>query len=171
MFIKESKEVYYSTDSISLIDHKVIEKLKSIAIQEGVNRIRLCLHKTKNELVHEMLIIHSKDTYVRPHRHSSKLESISVVEGHALYVEFDDNGQITRSVELGPYGNRVHFLKSFENKYHMLIIKSKYFVFQEVTQGPFEFNSSIFPVWAPQDDPEFKFVANVLARCNEILGI
>jgi cupin fold WbuC family metalloprotein len=166
MFLKESNEVYYSNELISLVDIKIIERLKSIIVKDRLNKIRLCLHKSKHELVHEMLIIHSKDAYVRPHKHSIKLESITVIEGYALYVEFDDCGGILRSVGLGPYGKGVHFLKSFENKYHMLIVESEYFVFQEVTQGPFGVNSSIFPEWAPDKDSEHKYINGVVEKCS-----
>ena len=38
----------------------------------------------------------------------------------------------------------------------MLIIKSEYFVFHEVTNGPFDKSKTIFPTWAPISyDKEF----------------
>ena len=40
--------------------------------------------------------------------------------------------------------------------YHMLIIRSDFLVFHEITEGPFIQNDSIFPEWAPKEyDKDF----------------
>ena len=48
-----------------------------------------------------MFIVLSKETYIRPHKHVNRIESLHVVEGKARAVFFDEIGSIIQVVPLG----------------------------------------------------------------------
>ena len=52
-------------------------------------KFRICVHKSPNDQVHEMIVGQSNKTYVRPHMHTSKSESLYVIEGKATVIVFD----------------------------------------------------------------------------------
>jgi cupin fold WbuC family metalloprotein len=150
--VEESSEVFYTDESIVNISIGIIKELKKKMTLFGNNRIRLCTHKAKEELLHEMVIIHTNKCYVRPHKHINKIESITVLEGKAKIIIFNDNGSIFKEQIVGEAkSGRVFYHRMNVEKYHMFIIQSDFFVFHEVTQGPFDTKHTIFPDWAPKE--------------------
>ena len=91
---EESQEVFYTDESVLNISISDIDILKKKMASSNKNRIRLCTHKTKEDLLHEMVIIHTDKCYVRPHKHVNKIESITVLEGEAKIIIFNDNGSV-----------------------------------------------------------------------------
>ena len=147
---RTSPEVYHSTDSQVCLNKIDIENLKGLAVPNARERVRLCSHHTAEELVHEMFIIHRKNTYVRPHKHLNKIESMMVLQGEVDYVTFDDQGCITGKISMGEFSSGKIFYNRLDiQSYHMLIMKSDFVVFHEVTNGPFNINKTIYPDWAP----------------------
>ena len=146
----ESDEVLYSMDEIAWFSDFDIVDLKKRASRNLRNRVRVCVHRSPQQLVHEMLIIHGQSCYIRPHKHPKYFESMIVLEGHASVFLFDDDGNVTKRVEVGPPSSGNIFYQNMPpNVYHSMVIKSDYLVFLEVTQGPFVRGSSVFPQWAP----------------------
>lgn len=163
-FLKENNEVLYLDDEIVVINNVTIQKLKSLAIQNQRQRIRLCVHKSPSEKLHEMFIIHSQCCYVRPHKHIQKTESMTVLEGEVDVILFNEIGEIYQVNSLGsPSSGKNFFQRLPENTYHMLIIKSEILVFHEITSGPFFRENTIFPDWAPskQGSDSLAFVKKI----------
>ena len=71
---KESDEVLYPRESIVAVNGLDLEKLKKLALLNTRKRIRLCAHKTPDDKLHEMIIVHTKECYVRPHKHLHRPE-------------------------------------------------------------------------------------------------
>ncbi len=44
---------------------------------------------------------------------------------------------------------KIFYNRLDKQSYHMLIIKSDFLIFHEITSGPFDKNKTIFPKWAP----------------------
>jgi len=148
---EESSEVFYYNDNIVNISSDNIEELKQKMTSLNNDRIRLCTHKTKEDFLHEMLIIHTNKCYVRPHKHVNKIESITVLEGRAKIIVFNDDGSIFAEVNIGEHGSgRAFYHRMNVEKFHMFIVQSDFFVFHEVTQGPFDKKYTVFPDWAPK---------------------
>ncbi|MBP98415.1 cupin [Candidatus Poribacteria bacterium] len=146
----ESDEVLYSTKEIISISGSDIEELKRLAQQNARKKIRICTHRKKSDLLHEMFIIHTNECYVRPHKHIKKVESISVLEGIADIVLFHDDGEIKKITRVGPPSSGLAFYHKLDQPiYHTLLVRSDFFVFHEVTQGPFVSEETVFPSWAP----------------------
>jgi cupin fold WbuC family metalloprotein len=151
-FKKESDEVLYVDEKIPVIGTKEIGELKRLALLNQRKRVRVCTHDSPNSKLHEMFIVHTKECYVRPHKHIGKDESISVIEGVVDVVLFNNTGDICEVINLdavSPVGLRYCRLPS--STYHMFIIRTEFLVFHECTQGPFIRNDTIFPEWAPLD--------------------
>jgi hypothetical protein len=71
----QNAEVYYSDAAIVTADDGVIAELKRIAAKNPRLRSRLCTHPDPSSPLHEMLIVHHRDAYIRPHKHLGKPES------------------------------------------------------------------------------------------------
>lgn len=149
---KSNEEVLVATDKIITLRPEYIEFMKKGAARTRRKRIRLCTHKNVNTILQEMFIVHTKDTYVRPHKHLHKVESIFVVEGRADIMVFDNKGRIDRLIRMGAYeSGRTFYYRIDHPVYHSMIIKSEYFIFHEVTNGPFNKSETIDAPWAPEE--------------------
>ena len=153
--IKFNDEVLYTDDPVVQVSRADIQGLKQAALGNPRRRIRLCGHRDVDATLHEMLIVHTRDTYVRPHKHLGKSESFHVIEGLADIVVFDDSGNVTAVVPMGDYGSgRKFFYRLTDPCFHTLLISSDFFVFHETTNGPFVRADTVFAPWAPEDDDE-----------------
>jgi len=149
---KFNDEVFYADEDVIQIGKEDIEFLKQKALSNPRKRCRLCTHKDVNDLIHEMIIVHTKDTYVRPHKHADKVEAFHIIEGSADVVVFDDKGKITRVIAMGDYSSgRKFYYRIDKAYYHTLLIKSDVIVFHEVTSGPFRKEDTLFAPWSPED--------------------
>lgn len=154
-WIMESAEVFYSRSPLVALGDDGIERLKRQALTNPRLRSRLCAHAGKNDPLHEMVIVHHRDVYVRPHRHHARSESVHVMEGEADLVLFDEDGEVTTVVPLGAHGGgRAAFCRIPAEIFHTLVFHSEWFVFHETISGPFDPTRSSFAPWAPPDGPE-----------------
>ncbi|MDE2223604.1 MAG: WbuC family cupin fold metalloprotein, partial [Candidatus Omnitrophica bacterium] len=95
---KFNDEVFYPADKFVTIDGTDLAFLKAEAMKNLRRRMRLCAHQTVDDRIHEMFIVHTRDAYVRPHKHLNKTESFFLLEGEVEVVFFDDDGGIIRKV-------------------------------------------------------------------------
>jgi cupin fold WbuC family metalloprotein len=135
----ESPEVLYAEDPIVTVDAGDIDAMKRAAEGNPRRRIRLCAHRSVDVPVHEMLIVHTSDTYVRPHKHLGKSESFHVIDGDVDVVIFSDDGRVADVIPMGPFqSGRRFFYRIADPLYHTLLIRSSVLVFHEATTGPFK---------------------------------
>jgi cupin fold WbuC family metalloprotein len=102
-----------------------------------------------------MLIVMHRDSYVRPHRHSGKVETLMVVEGEADTLLFDASGRVTAQIPMSSPSQGGHFFYRMPPEtFHTLRFSSEWFVFVETTIGPFRMELSEGAGWAPpESDP------------------
>jgi cupin fold WbuC family metalloprotein len=166
--ISESQEVLYSDEDVIHIKNNDLSTLKKLALENERKRIRLCTHKSSSENVHEMLIFHAKDCYVRPHKHLNKSESMIVLEGEADMILFEKDGAIRSIVNMGPLeSGKTFYQRVAPEIFHMLIIRTEHLFFHEVTEGPFVRNHTFFPDWAPEESS--KEASLFLQRMNLVI--
>ena len=145
-----NKEVLYAVDDVIQVDASDVQELKRKAGRNPRRRIRICAHKDVSENLHEMLIVHEKSCYVRPHKHIDKTESFHIIEGSADVILFDENGRINQSIMMGDYATaRNFFYRLPRSRYHTLLIQSDVLVFHEITNGPFRPEDTVWAPWAP----------------------
>lgn len=151
-----NEETLYTTEAVTQVSGRDVELLKSMAMKNGRQRIRLCAHTSTEDTLHEMIIVLSQGTYVRPHMHLRKSESFHIIEGCIKVVLFDEAGAV-RSVlamDHGVHGD-AFFYRLTEGAYHTVIPLSPLVVFHEVTNGPFHREDTVYATWAPdENDPD-----------------
>tara|TARA_B110000008_G_scaffold279635_1_gene327621 strand:- start:975 stop:1505 length:531 start_codon:yes stop_codon:yes gene_type:complete len=161
-------EVLYAADLVIEIDALDIEELKLKAKKNIRKRIRVCTHKDIEENVHEMLIIHEQSCYVRPHKHTNKIESFHIIEGEADVVLFHDDGSIDKVIKMGELRTGLKFYYRLPPScFHTILIRSDVLVFHEVTNGPFKLEDTVLADWAPKETD----VADVSLYLSEISNL
>ena len=152
-FEKFNEEVFFSIDPVVKVDYSEIETLKDRSKRNKRKRIRLCAHNSVIDGLHEMFIVHTKETYVKPHKHLNKAESLHVIEGLVDIIIFDDEGAIIDVFQMGDYlSGKKFYQRISDSYYHSMIIRSEFLVFHEVTSGPFRRSDTVFPNWAPEEE-------------------
>ena len=148
--------VFVAKDSIVVLGDEELAFVCQQALSSPRQRARICAHRHSEDLLHEMFIALSKQTYMQPHRHRQKSESFHIVEGEVDVVLFEDDGAIHEIVCLGPVGTgRACFYRLDSLRYHTLVIRSELLVMHEVTNGPFDRRLTEYATFAPgEDDPE-----------------
>ncbi len=147
-----NEEVLYPAETIVEVDRRDIEALVARAQSNARKRIRICAHPDAGDPLHEMLIVHTRETYVRPHKHLGKSESFHIIEGQADVVIFDDDGKLLRVISMGEAASGATFYYRLRQPcYHALLVRSAVLVFHEVTNGPFAREGTLFAPWAPGD--------------------
>ena len=127
---KKNNEVFYCKNKVEFINYKHINFLKKKVEFSKRKRARICMHNNDNSKLHEMIIILSKETYIRPHKHLNKAESLHVIEGSADVIFFDDKGNVLKKKRLGGKNNNMNFYYRVSRSiFHTLKIRSKYFIF------------------------------------------
>lgn len=145
----QNDEVFYSELPIVAAGAEDLAFLKDRARRNPRLRSRLCTHPDPAADVHEMLIVHHRDVYVRPHRHVGRAESFHLIEGEALVVLFAPDGAIERVIAVGAGGERPFYYRMPAAVTHSFVIESEWLVFHETTSGPFDPSATTFAAWAP----------------------
>jgi len=129
---------------------KDIEMMINKAHNFSNGKYRLCSHTAADEEVHEMFIVHPRNTYVRPHEHVNKTESILIIKGELNFIEFNRNGDVKKNIKMSEINSDEKFYHSSKaGLYHSLWFKSDWVVFLEITKGPFIANETIYAPWSP----------------------
>ncbi len=150
---QHNAEVLYSEEAIATANQSDIENFKNLSSHNHRKRIRLCAHPDQSDSLHEMLIVHEKGAYVRPHMHPGKSESTHIIEGLVDVLLFDDRGRIERVIRMGDYASgRIFYYRMTTPIFHTLIIQSEFLVFHETTNGPFDRTATLFAPWAPEEN-------------------
>lgn len=147
-----SPEVIHSDGGFLAADDSIIALLKDQARASPRRRCRLCFHADVDSAQQEMLIVMHRTSYVQPHRHFGKTETLTVVEGTCDALIFDDAGRVTEAVVMSPAaGGGSFFYRMPEGIFHTLIFRSEWLVFLETTIGPFDRAKSESAAWAPPE--------------------
>lgn len=148
-------QAIFNQEEILTIDSKILDDLKQKAAHSEMRRIRLCLHDSPDALVHEMINVFYKDSYIRPHRHpAGKPETYHMLEGEMLTLIFNDTGEVLRKIHLSEKGKEHPFLiRTTAGIWHMPIPLSSQVVFKETFTGPFVKETDVeYASWSPAEN-------------------
>lgn len=149
---EESFEVLYADEPMSVISRSDLEIIERRVGSAKFKRTRLCMHSSPADRLQEMFIVQCAATYIRPHKHLDKAESMLVLAGIADILFFDDYGSITRVLRVGDYSSGSPFFYRISHAiYHSLIIRTPTFLFKEATHGPFDKGKTKFAPWSPDE--------------------
>jgi cupin fold WbuC family metalloprotein len=147
---KINEEVYYRRDqTIFTLTNADLQQLLKLADLNPRKTVRVCSHLGPDEVVHEMFIVHCRKNWIPIHKHLGREESLSVLLGEAILKIYDDQGSLSKEIVMSMSNKDGHcrYARIPENIYHSLEITSDYFVFQEVTMGPFSRDNLILAPW------------------------
>ena len=147
-----SPEVFIASEDYFHLMRSDLHKLRQFALDSPRGRARICAHKQPDAIVHEMMIVLARQTYVRPHMHLGKSESLHLLEGELDFLLFDDAGRLEKHLELGAYSSGKAFSHHLNTpRYHSLIVRSEVAILHETTQGPFDAAETQMARWSPPD--------------------
>lgn len=148
-----NEEVLFTAEPVTTLSEADVEWLGFRASKNPRQRIRICSHPHSDSRLHEMFIVHTRETYVRPHKHLDKSESFHIISGDVDVVLFDNDAAIRRVIRMGERASgKPFYYRLDEAIYHTLLIRSDVLVFHEVTTGPFRREDTVFAPWAPTED-------------------
>ncbi len=131
----------------------MVGDLLTASRQSPRKRMLQRLHKQDDETVHRMFNGLQPGTYITPHRHlhPKKSETVLIVSGAMLFVEFDEEGTMLRHTLLQP-GTEIFGVDVAPHVYHTFIaLKSDTLIF-EVKTGPYDHDTDKdIPDWAPEE--------------------
>lgn len=149
--IKHNNSVYYQmSESLSIFNIDYLNFLKSRVYSTKNKRVRICFHLTEKDRLHEMIILLHKNTYIRPHRHFKKTESLHVIEGEADMIFFNNYGKIISVNKLSRKNGLIYY-RINKPIFHTFLVKSKFFIFHETTSGPLKFKKTEYADWSPKE--------------------
>lgn len=170
-YLDKDVGVYNYNNNLISLDVSDINKLKKNVCKTKNKRIRICLHDDTDK-IHEMIILLNKKTYIRPAKHLNKSESLHVICGKAIAVFFDNDGDILYVNKLNKYPYTTFMYRMNTDIYHTLIVESEYFIFHEVTNGPFNKANTIEANWSPKEtdiNESIKFLKNTRRKIKDYL--
>ena len=150
----QNPEVFIADDDIVAIGRNEIGFLEDNVKHSPRKRTRLCAHKDSEETLHEMLVVYTGATFIRPNKHPGKDESLHILKGAADFVFFDDHGKVTQVVPLGDQeSGRSFYVRVPADAWHSMVMRSDKLVIHECINGPFrKEGTTVFADWGPQED-------------------
>jgi len=160
--------VFFNTEDIAKINKNNILYLKDIASKSSRKTSRICLHKSTDDLLQEMVIVLNKDGYRRPHKHIDRSETICIIEGRLFLIIFDDEGKVKNKIFMDKDSDKGNIMCRLEkNIWHMVIPITEDVVFFEITKGPFDRKNNISALWAPLEGETDKIDIFLKSLLNE----
>jgi glucose-6-phosphate isomerase len=157
---------------IKLINFKLLEKQCILAEKSKNKRVRVSLHNSTKEIIQESIIIASGFSYIPPHKHpKNKTESYHIIKGQLNIYLLNNNGKLIKSIFLGKNKNFYQIYKLSKPIFHLVVPRSKFTIWHEITQGPFIKNSKKFmdiAKFSPKKDSKHSVIKNY---CNKLCGI
>ncbi len=149
---KKSAEVYFAEGPIARLGEGEIELLRKGVADSPRGRIRINLHPSDDDMLHEMFIAIRQNSYVRPHLHPGKSEAFHIVEGEVDIVVFQEDGSVREVVPMGDgHSGRAFYYRMSQPFFHTLLIRSDILVVHEITNGPFLRGGTRFAPFAPAE--------------------
>jgi cupin fold WbuC family metalloprotein len=150
--IQKSPEVFIAEGDVLSISEAEIDMLKLAVKKTPLGRVRINLHPSSDDRLHEMFLVVERGSYIRAHMHPEKSEAFHMVHGSARVVIFEDDGSIYQVVSLDANNKNVPFYyRMSKPRFHTLLIDSEFIVFHEITNGPFVANGTIYAAFSPHE--------------------
>ena len=148
--IKKNNRVFYSKDLPFYFKKKHIYMLKELARFKKIPLFRVCLHCSDRDLVHEMLMIHTKPQYIKPHctkiyKNQNKTVSYHVIDGESIINIHDDDGNVIKEIAMSSSdNNKASSCRLNANIFRSMRSLTDSFLFLETSSGPFNDSDTVW---------------------------
>jgi len=141
----------FNRQDVLTADESVVRDLRARAADSDDGVYRLCLHRSTEDPVQEMIIAMRGDHIRPPHRHPGIGETYIVLDGALTIFLFDAEGSVTRSMDLRPKVSGAPFCAHIAaGLWHMIVPDPAGVVLFEAHAGPFrETRGNEWAAWAP----------------------
>lgn len=136
--VRVSEEAYFVAEGPVILSD--LAGLKAEVLLTRRKRIRICTHASIMDRHHEFFIVMAKDgnEHVKPNKHLNKDETVTVLEGSADAVFYNDTGDVLNIVPMAPYGSGMAFhIRIPSDTWHNIIPTADILVMHEATPGPY----------------------------------
>ena len=155
-FFVNKDKIYFNNEMLSFLE-KTFKKDKK--------DVRICLHTSKKDIHHDMVILQQRKNFYKPHKHLKKGETYHIIKGSMACILFNEKGKIMKFCKL----TKNNIFRTPINKYHTMIPLTKFVIYHESKPGPFLKNrDSIFPKWIKKYDQK-KNIALLRQKVKRIL--
>jgi len=136
---------------MKLFSQTLIDELTARAAASPRLRANHNVHTSPTELVQRYFVAAQRDSYFRPHRHSTRSELALVIRGHFDVLTFNDSGQVTGRYGVGAETANIGF-ETPRDTWHTLVATTEGATFLEIKEGPYDAATSVeFAAWAPPE--------------------
>ena len=148
---KKAKSLsFFCVDSQVFINDEIINELKEVSRLHNDSNCRVCLHTSPESVHQDMVILETKASYLRPHKHIyASGETFHLIEGEMAVLTFDDKGNILDSPRL----QKGDLYRITNGVFHALFPITEYIIYHENKVGPFlGQKDNIYADWSPNFD-------------------
>ena len=168
-YSKLSDTVYVAKNRVTTISQGDITFLSNRALELPEKKVRILLHGEPKQLLHEMLIAHTKGSYIQPHINECSVKSFVVLSGTMVLVLYRKDGTIDEIVRLSASEYETDIMIRLNTPfYHTVLVLTETVVFLETILGPH--NSTCYAEFAPRPE-EQELADNYLAWLTKEVGI
>lgn len=154
---------FFSTETSSGVTRSLIRDMIGWSKRHDNCDLRVCLHRSRDELFHQMIILQHKNVYHRPHV-EAHTEGCQIIQGKMAIFRFQPDGTVLDNIVLD--SNRTLVYRMYKGVWHTNVPLTPIVIFHEIKRGPLKEKDRIFASWAPSDAKEgMKFIQRLL---NEI---
>jgi cupin fold WbuC family metalloprotein len=137
--------------AMKLISTTLLDELAVKAASSPRRRVHHNLHTSPADSLQRFVIVAVRGSYVRPHRHWTKSELVTVIRGRFEMVLFDDGGHVTGRHIIGEGTPNIAY-ELPEGTLHTLLPLTDGAAFLEVKEGPYDpATAAEFAPWAPEE--------------------
>jgi cupin fold WbuC family metalloprotein len=142
---------YGDRSQMKLFSQDILNDLTAQAAASPRRRAHLNIHATPADPVQRFFVATQKDTYFRPHRHTTKSELAVVLRGFFEVLTFDEAGGVTGRYRIGSDTPNIAY-ETPQNTWHTVLAGTDGSAFLEIKQGPYDPATGIeFAAWAPAE--------------------
>lgn len=170
-----TSEVYFAVGDIVTVKQDDLAFLFDGAARSPRHRSRVCAHRDSEEVLHEMIVVLERSSYLIPEKHFVKHESYHIIKGLADVVIFDADGEILDVIQIGDYqsGRPFFFRVRKSDFYHSLVVRTDFLLYHEAATGPFRKSDTFVAPWAPPESDTVakdRFMKELEARVDAFLA-
>lgn len=166
--IRKSAEIFLAPGPIVTIDGDALDFLRHAVLAAPRQRVQIDLHGDDGDSLRDVIVAIRPQSYIRPHKHPGKSESLHVIDGKVDVVIFDELGEIVEVLALSSDASAGGCsFRISKPLFHSLVIHSEILVAHEITDGPFRPNDTVLAPFSPDEadlDAAARYAATLRQR-------